>query len=154
MLEPPEILHTEEQLTAVIHLTIPRSEIRNVMAPGLAEIKAALAAQGIASTGPWMAHHITTHPDIFDFEICVPVAAPITASGRVQPSRWPAMRVARTVYQGDFIHLRNAWAEFGDWIKAHGHTGAPDLWECYLVTPDINPDPASWRAELNRELIR
>jgi hypothetical protein len=35
MLEPPEILHTEEQLTAVIHLTIPRSEIRNVMAPGL-----------------------------------------------------------------------------------------------------------------------
>lgn len=42
-----------KQIAAVIHITVPRSEIRNVMAPGLAELMAAAAAQGLKPAGPW-----------------------------------------------------------------------------------------------------
>ena len=32
MIDAPQFIQTEEQLTAVIHLTVPRTEISNVMA--------------------------------------------------------------------------------------------------------------------------
>ena len=57
VIEPLRILQTSPQLTASIPLRVPREEIRNVMGPGLAELKAAVAAQNVAITGPWFTHH-------------------------------------------------------------------------------------------------
>jgi effector-binding domain-containing protein len=153
MLDTPQIVQTAAQLSAVIHLTVPREEIRNVMGPGLAEVRAVLAAQGIAPAGPWFTHHLRMDPDTFDFEICVPVTVPVSAMGRVKPGQLPAARVARTVYHGPYEGLGAAWGEFMDWIAAEGHTPAPDLWECYVAGPESSPDPATWRTELNRPLI-
>ena len=153
MLETPQITQTTAQLTAIIHVTVPREEIQNVMGPGLHELMAAIAAQGIAPTGPWFTHHLRRPTDTFDFEISVPVSAPVAAAGRVQPGEWPAMKVARTIYHGPYEGLGEAWGEFIDWIEAHGHTPAPDLWERYLAGPESSPDPAKWRTELNRPLL-
>ena len=62
------------------------------------------------------------------------------------------MKVAQTVYHGDYEGLPAAWSEFDAWIKAQGHSPAPDLWECYAVGPESSPDPATWRTELSRPL--
>lgn len=153
MLETPQIVRTSPLDTAIIHLTVPREEIQNVMGPGLRELMAAIAAQGIAPAGPWFTHHLKMAPGIFDFEISIPVTTPVKAAGRVQPSQWPAMTVARTVYHGGFEGLGDAWGDFGDWIKAQGHTTAEDLWERYLVGHDVSSDPADFRTELNRRLV-
>ena len=152
MLDTPQITQTAAQLTAVIHLTIPREEIRNVMGPGIAELMAAIAAQGIAPAGPWFTHHLRMDPDIWDFEIGVPVSTPVVAAGRVKPSQWPAMKVARTVYHRDYEGLADAWPEFLDWIAANGHTPASDFYECYLAGPESSPDPANWRTEFTKQL--
>ena len=108
MLDKPQIVQTAAQLTAIIHLTIPREKIRNVMGPGISEVMAAVAAQGIAPAGPWFTHHLRLDPGLFDFESSVPVTAPVAAVGRVKPSQWPAMRVARTVYHGPYEGLGDA----------------------------------------------
>src|SRR5580765_4300969 len=71
VIEPLRILQTEPQLTASIPLRVPREEIRSVMGPGLAELKAAVAAQNIAITGPWFTHHFRNPGEVFDFEICL-----------------------------------------------------------------------------------
>ena len=152
MLDKPQIVQTAVQLTAIIHLTIPREEIQNVMGPSLGELMAAVAAQGIAPTGPWFTHHLKMDPDTFDFEIGVPVNAPVATAGRVKAGQLPAATVARTVYHGDYESLGPAWAEFDAWITAEGHTPGPDLWERYIAGPELNPDPATWRTELNRPL--
>ena len=89
----------------------------------------------------------------FDFEISVPVAAPVAAAGRVKPGRLPATTVARTVYRGPYEGLGAAWAEFSAWITASGRTPAPQLWECYVAGPESSPDPSAWRTELNRPLL-
>lgn len=154
MLDKPQIAQTAAQATAVIRLTIPRAEIQHVMGPGYREVMAAVAAQGIAPVGPWFTHHLRMDPDTFDFEICVPVAAPISAAGRVKPGELRAATVARTVYHGPYEGLPAAWGEFMAWIAAQGHTPAPDLWERYVAGPESSPDPAVWRTELNRPLIR
>lgn len=152
MLETPQVTETTAQLTAVIHLTVPREEIREVMGPGIEEVMAVVASQGVGPAGPWFTHHLRMDPDVFDFEVGVPVTAPVAATGRVRPGRLPAVTVARTVYQGDYEGLGAAWGEFDAWIAAQGYATGPDLWERYLVGPESNPDPASWRTELSRPL--
>ncbi len=152
MLDTPQITQTTEQRTAVIHLTVPREEIQNVMGPGISEVMTVIAAQGIAPTGPWFTHHLRMDPAIFDFEVGVPVDAPVAPVGRVKPGQLPAARVARTVYHGPYEGLGAAWGEFEAWITTHGHTMASDLWEVYLTDPASNPDPSTWRTEFNRPL--
>jgi effector-binding domain-containing protein len=122
------------------------------MGPGLGEVRAAIAAQGIAPAGPWFTHHLRMDPDTFDFEIGVPVTAPVTAAGRVKAGQLPATTVARTVFHGNYEGLGAAWGEFDAWIAAQGHTPGADLWECYVAGPESNPDPSAWRTELNRPL--
>lgn len=152
MLDTPRIVQSEARLTAFIPLTIPREEIRNVMGPGIMELMGALAAQGIAPAGPWFTHHLRMEPGIFDFEICVPVNAPVTAVGRVQPGELRAARVAQTTYHGPYEGLGDAWGEFMTWIEAQNLSPAPDLWEIYAVGPESSQNPADWQTVLNRPL--
>ena len=153
MLETPRIVETAERLTAVIRLTVPSSEVRNVMGPGIKEVMDVIAAQGIAPAGPWLTHHLRRPGETFDFEICVPVSEPVKPEGRVRPGRWPAMKVARAVYRGPYEGLGAAWGEFGGWIAANGHSPADDLWEQYVIGPESGPDASGYRTELNRPLL-
>jgi effector-binding domain-containing protein len=153
MIDTPRILTTAAELTAIVHITIPRSEIRTVVGPGIGEVMAALKAQGIAPAGPMFSHHLKMQPDIFDFELGVPVTQAVVPTGRVKPGRLPATTVARTIYHGAYDDLGAGWGELMQWIATNGHTAAPDLWESYVTGPESNPDPTAWRTELNRRLI-
>ncbi len=82
MLARPKIVKSAQMHTAVIHVTVPRSQIQVVMGPGLEEVTAAVAAQGVPVTGPWFTHHLRMDPKVFDLEICLPVRKPVTAAGR------------------------------------------------------------------------
>jgi len=152
MLDNPRITQTATRLTAVIHFTIPKDEIRNVMGPGLRELMVTIAAQGIQPAGPWFDHHFTIAPDHWDFEIGVPVSAPVVPAGRVKPGKWPAMKVASTVFLGDYEGLAAAWGVFLDWIDTNGHTPATDQYQCYVTGPESSPDPTQWRTELIKPL--
>jgi effector-binding domain-containing protein len=152
MLNKPQIVRTVAQPAAVIRLTVPRKEIRNVMGPAIAEVTATVTAQGIGPAGSVFSHHLRMDPDTFDFEVGVPVTAPVSAACRVKASHLPAATVARTVYHGPYEGLGSAWGEFGAWIAAEGHTPAPDLWECYVAGPETNTDDG--RAELGRRETR
>lgn len=153
MLETPHIAQAEPCQAAVIHVTIPRSEIQQVMGPAIHEVISAASAQGIGPIGPVFAHHLKTSAETFDFEVGVPVSGPVKASGRVKPGNLKGGRVARTVYQGNYDQLHAAWGQFGEWIRAQHVQTAPDLWEVYVKGPESDPDPASWRTELNKPLL-
>jgi effector-binding domain-containing protein len=153
MIEEPQVVETLAQLVAAIHVETPRSKMQQVMGPGISEVMAAVQEQGIGPTGPWFAHHLKITPEAFDFDICVPVSAPVTAVGRVKPWQRPALKVVRTVYHGPYEGLGGAWHEFAEWIEANGYKTASDLYECYAVGPESSPHPRSWRTELSRTVI-
>lgn len=153
MIDTPQIARTDAQTTAVIHLTIPRDQIQAVMGPGITELMTVVTAQGIGPAGAWYSHHRSMNPDTFDFEIGVPVTAPVAATGRVTAGQLPAAKVARTVYQGGYEGLGEAWGQFGAWLDAQGLTPAPNLWEVYAVGPESGDDPTGWRTELVRPLV-
>jgi len=113
------------------------------MGPGIGELMATVAAQGIAPAGPWFTHHLRMDPNTFDFEIGVPVTAPVAAAaaGRVKPGQLPATTVARTVFQGAYEGLGAAWGEFDAWIVANGHRPGPELWEWSAMSRARSPAP-------------
>ena len=149
MLDTPTIVKTAPQHTAAIRLCVPWNQMRAVMGPGIAEVTAAVAAQGAAVTGPWFNRHFRRPTDTFDFEICLPVAAPVKPTGRVRPSELPAASVARTIYHGNYDGLGAAWGEFAHWIAANGHKAGAEFWEVYVAGPESSANPADWRTELN-----
>lgn len=154
MIETPRVVHVPARLAAAIHIETPSSKMQQVMGPGIGEVMAAVKAQGIGPAGPWFAHHLRMTPGAFDFEICVPVSAPVTAVGRVTPWQRPAIEVVRSVYQGPYEGLSSAWGEFLQWVAAHEHKTAEDFYECYVVGPESTEDPAQWRTELSIPLVR
>jgi uncharacterized protein YndB with AHSA1/START domain/effector-binding domain-containing protein len=153
LIDTPVVKKTAPQLAAAVHVTVPRNEIQTVMGPGLTEIMTAVKAQGIGPVGPWFTHHLKMDPATFDFEICVPVSAPVNRVGRVVGREVPPTKVVQTIYRGPYESLGAAWAEFNDWIAANGHQPAPDLYECYFVGPESSPDSTDWRTELRRPLL-
>ena len=154
MIETPRIVHGDARTVALIRLTVATSEIRQVMGPGIREVYATLAAQGIPPAGPWLTHHARRPTDVFDFAICVPVTTPVAPAGRVQPGELPAATVARTIYTGPYEGLAAAWGELMAWIERQGHTSREDLWEIYAVGPESEPDASKFRTELHCPLVR
>ena len=150
MIDSPAITTTREQPTAVIHLTIPRAEIQTAMGPAHQELFSTLAAQGVTPAGPWFSHHFRMDPATIDFEVGVPVSAPVTPAGRVAGSRLPARRVVRTVYHGGYEGLGAAWREVDAWITREGLTPTAELWEIYSAGPESGSDSSAWRTELHR----
>ena len=90
MLEPLRILATTAQPMAFIPLIIPQADIRSVMGPGLAELRAAIAAEGVAVTGPWFTHHLRPPGAVFDFQICLCLLYTSPSPRDRQKSRMPS----------------------------------------------------------------
>ncbi len=153
MIDEPRILESEEQHYAFIHLMVPRPQMPILLPSTLGELCTALSAQGVASTGPWFAHHLTLDDNDFDFEVCLPVAKPFNPVGTVQAGKWPAGRLARTIYHGDYPGLPAAWGEFSTWIKASGHVAASHIYERYTRGPVATPNIAEWTTELSWPLV-
>lgn len=152
MISPPITVTTEAQPAAVIRLTIPRDEIQHVMGPAIQEVMQAVASQNLTPAGPVFSRHFDMQPDIFDFEVGVPIDGDFTPVGRVYVSELPAATVLQSVYSGPYEGLGEGWGEFMGWIEDNGHTTANGLWERYVTGPETSPDPADWRTELNKPL--
>ncbi|MCB9915529.1 MAG: GyrI-like domain-containing protein [Planctomycetes bacterium] len=152
MIEPPAVVESTAQTCAAIHLCIPRQSMPEVMGPAIGELLQTLAAQGLAPAGPILCHHHRLDPAEFDFDLCVPVAGAVAATGRVRAHELPAARVVRTVMHGDYALLPHAWGELMKWIGAQELAVRDELWERYLVGPESSERPADWRTELNRVL--
>ena len=153
MIDAPQITQSAAQRIAFIHLKVPRNQMQVVMGPGIQELFATVAEQGLTPTGPWFTHHHRMEPATFDFDICVPVSAPVQAKGRVQAGELRAAKVARTTYTGGYEGLDSAWREFMGWIEREQLKPAEDLWECYAAGPETGSDSAQYRTILNRPLL-
>lgn len=153
MISTPEVLRTEAEVAAVIHIMTPRSEMVKVFGPAVGELMAVLAEQGVEPEGAVFAHHLKMSSDFFEFELGVKVSALVTVAGRVRPGHLPAALVARTIYSGPYEGLSSACGEFSDWIRINGHEPAGNLWEVYSVGVHSTPDPSGWRTELVRPLV-
>ena len=149
MITPPEVINTKEITTAVIPLVIPCQDMGKYMDPAIQEVIKAITDQGIKMTGPMFSYHHRRPSDTFDFEIGFPVSKAIKPEGRVINSKLPSVKIVRSVYQGPYEGLAQAWPALQKWVRANGHGETGRFWESYLNNPDEVKDPNDYRTELN-----
>jgi len=149
MITTPEVVTTKEVITAAIPLVIPGRDMPKYMDPAIQEIIQVLADQGKHPAGPMFSYHKRRPSDTFDFEIGFPVARAIKPAGRVMNSKLPAERVVRSVYQGPYEGLSQAWPELQKWVRTQKHGEMGRFWERYLTNPAEVTDPEKYRTELN-----
>ncbi len=153
MITTPNIVDVPTQAIARIHIVCPASQIMTLMGPGIQELNSSLAAQGVTPAGPWFTHHFKQPDETFDFDICLPVYAPVAPVGRMENGMMPAQKVARTLYTGGYEGLGQGWGQFMTWINAQGLIHGADLWEVYLKGPESGLDSSAYQTQLNRPLI-
>lgn len=159
MIDIPQLITTKSSPVAFIHLQLSMEEMMLQFGPAVGELIAAVAAQGQSPAGPVFAHHLHMDPDCtgvperFDFELGVPLAAPVTASGRMKPGTMPSVRAAATNYYGPYEGLPGAWGEFMGWIKTQGLKPGSDLYETYITGPQDGGEPATWQTGFIRPLL-
>ncbi len=148
MIGTPEITETRPRAAAVIHMTVPRDEIRTAMPVAIRELLATLSSQGTAPAGPLFDHHLKTSQQAFDFEVGFPIASPMRPTGRVKTGGLPGGRIARAVMSGEYEGPAAAWVELREWMKREGHMSRGDFCQIFTAGPESSSDPANWRTEL------
>jgi effector-binding domain-containing protein len=87
--------------------------------------------------------------DEFTFEVCFPVAAPLTERQGVVCKELPAARIAFTTFLGPYDTIWNAHVELQAWVIEHGYKATGPLRETGLVTEEDDADPRDWVTELS-----
>lgn len=144
----PEILELDPQTTGVVAGVIPAAEIAPFYDRAFSALPPALAAQGIAITGPAFGRYNAPPSDTFDLEAGFPVQGEIETDGDVRASSLPGGRVARLVHEGSFDGLGESWGRLGAWIGEQGLTHGEVFWEVYVTEPSPDMDPADLRTDL------
>lgn len=118
-----------------------------------AELFGRLGLLGVPPAGhPFVIYH-AVGPTEMDAEVCVPIAGPVTATGRIGSRRLPAAIVARTLHVGPYEELGAAYAALTDWIERHGFETSGPMQERYLNGPGEVASPADFRTEVEIPVV-
>ena len=136
------------QHTATIRLQVDRADIGKTLAVVLPEVMAQLRKAGVSPAGPPFSRYHEDENGVVDLEAGMPVAKPITAEGRVAPSKLPAGKAATTWHIGPFEKLQESYGALQSWLTKEGLEPRGGPWEVYWTDPGIEPDPSKWRTQV------
>lgn len=153
---------TEERAAqhyAGIGTTVPMDGIAAAVDDAFPELFGWLTGQGITTSGPPFIRFVVIDMDReLEIELAVPVAEPVTASGRIRPGVLPAGRYVVTRHTGPYDGLIAANAALQQFARDHGiafdtwDTADGTAWRCraehYITDPSQEPDPGKWETEL------
>ncbi len=135
----------EPQSAAGIRAEVPMAELGAVFDRAYPAVMRAVDTQGAAITGPPFGFYPRMPSDTVEVVAGIPVGAPITADGEVEPFTLPGGRAVLATHVGPYEDLDRTYAELLAWASAEGLTLAEGMWESYLSDPGAEPDPSTWR---------
>lgn len=159
MTQDPQIQERPAQHYAAIPVTVTMDSLAAAIDEGFPQLFGWLAGQGLAPAGPpFVRYLIIDMAGELRIDLAVPVAAPVTASGRVQPGTLPAGRYVVLRHTGHYDGLVASNAALQRWAGECGiafdteDTADGLVWcgraEHYLTDPRQEPDPAKWETDV------
>jgi effector-binding domain-containing protein len=159
MSHEPQIQERAAQHYAAIPMTVPMDGLSSAVDSAFPELFGWLASQGITPAGPPLIRYLVIDmAGELQIELAVPVAAPVIASGRIQPGTLPEGRYAVLRHTGPYDGLIASNAVLPRWAQEHGiefdtwDTAQGSAWrsraEHYLTDPSQEPDPAKWETDV------
>jgi len=159
MSHEPQIQARAAQHYAGIPATVAMSRISAAVDEAFPELFGWLAGQGIAPAGPPLIRYLIVDMlGELQIELGVPVATPVTASGRVRPGSLPEGKYLVLRHTGHYDGLVASNAALQQWAREHQveldtwDTAEGSAWrsraEHYLTNPATEPDPAKWEVDV------
>ena len=159
MSQEPQIQARDERHYAAIPMTVTMQGLAGAVDEGFPELFGWLGSQGIAPAGPpFIRYRVIDMTGDLQIELGVPVAAPVTGSGRIQPGTLPAGKYAVLRHTGPYDGLIASNAALQDWADERGiefdtwGTAEGSAWryqaEHYLTDPSQEPDPGKWETDV------
>ena len=159
MTNEPQIQERAAQHYAGIPMTVAMDGLSTAVDSTFSELFPWLASQGIPPAGPpFIRYLVIDMAGVMRIEMGVPVAAPITASGRIQPGTLPAGRYAVLRHTGRYDGLVASNAALQRWAQEHAiefdtwDTPQGSAWrsrvEHYLTDPSQESDPAKLETDV------
>jgi effector-binding domain-containing protein len=159
MSHDPQIQERAAQHYAAIPVTVTMDGLPGAIDSAFSELFGWLASQGIPPAGaPFIRYVVIDMAGELQVEMAVPVAGPITGSGRIQPGTLPAGRYAVLRHTGPYDGLVASNAALQRWAQEQGieldtwDTAQGSAWrgraEHYLTDPSQEPDPAKLETDI------
>ena len=147
---PIEHRRVEATMVAAITAVVDLSDLLPWYEGALGELRATLAAQGVASAGPAGGLYAS---DLFAEErgeatIFVPAAAEVRQLGRVTTLIVPATELAVILHPGSHAEVDRAYGALGAYVTDHALQVDGPIREYYLVSRADTPDESRWRTEI------
>jgi effector-binding domain-containing protein len=155
----PRILERGAQHYAAIPVTVTMEVLAGAIDEGFPAVFGWLAERGITPSGPPLIRYLVINmTGELKIELGVPVGAPVTASGRIQPGVLPEGRYAVLRHTGPYDGLIASNAALEEWAREHKvefdswSTSDGTAWrgraEHYLTDPSKEPDPAKLETDV------
>jgi effector-binding domain-containing protein len=162
MSQEPRIEERAAQHYAGIQATVPMGGISGAVDEAFPELFGWLARTGTAPAGPPFIRFLVIDMEaLLQLELGVPVAEPMTESGRIRPGVLPAGRYVVLRHVGPYDGpdgLIPANAALQQWAQDRGvefdvrDTPEGSAWgarlEHYITDPSTEPDPARWETDV------
>ena len=162
MSQEPKIEERAARHYAGIQATVPMGDISAAVDQAFPELFGWLATTGTALAGPPFIRFLVIDMEgLLQLDLGVPVAAPVTGTGRIQPGLLPAGRYVVLRHTGPYDGpdgLVPANAALQQWAQDQGlefdtrDTPEGSAWgsrlEEYITDPSREPDPAKWETDV------
>jgi effector-binding domain-containing protein len=157
--QEPRIEERTARDYAGIQATVPMTGISAAIDEAFPELFGWLARTGaVPAAPPFLRFLVIDMEALLQIELGVPVAAPMTASGRVRPGVLPAGRYVVLRHIGPYDGLIDANAALQQWAHDNGlefdmrDTPEGSVWgsrfEEYITDPSAEPDPSKWETDV------
>lgn len=128
-------------------------DIPRFLGEAFQELFGRLRLLGAGAAGPPFTIYHEFGPDGIDAEVCVPLARPVSAKGRIRDRVLPASTVARTLHVGRYEDLGAAYGALTSWIARRGFESAGPVQERYLNGPADGVPPTEYRTEVEIPIV-
>ena len=143
-----ELREVPATATAVVRVSTTPTGLKAEIGDALHEIELLTARAAVGSVGPPFTRYLDWSEGHVVAEIGIPVARPMPAAGRVEPSELPGGRVASVVHVGPYETIATTYGLMAARLDELGLHAAGPMWEVYWSDPERQPDPATWRTEI------
>lgn len=134
---------------AVLEVTLPYSDIKEVMAKGFGQLMEVVQKQGATPTGPPFAKYLDiSDENAWQVVLGIPVDKNIEADGDVKSEELLGGKVAIATHVGPYENLKQTWDAFNEWMESSEHTANGAPWESYVTDPTADSNPAEWRTDI------
>jgi effector-binding domain-containing protein len=144
----PEIVVLEPQDAIAVRGDVKIADLPGFFERAFHEAAEAAGASGVQIVGPPFAFYPKKPTETVAVEAGFPVSAPVEANGNAHHIVLPGGRAVQAMHVGPFDTMETSYDQLQSWMAHNDLEPAPEMWECFLSDPQVEPNPANWQTRI------